>query len=198
MAIARFILFSSIPASRSHRSDFNRKIAPSELFPKSSAKSVARLEPKCQKLCAFYLENVNNKCVIKKCAHKEIHLDASYTLYFITQILTSYKNTLRNSCGEDGMVSFTWWRTLHNNIHFKYPEVGVLPYTCMCRGIGYGFGGYRFASVSIVFPLWSLDRICKLYRLKLQCVNGQLNKRQIPLKLSTKRFYRDLCFAARG
>ena len=24
-----------------------------------------------------------------------------------TQILTSYKNTSRNSCGEDGMVSFT-------------------------------------------------------------------------------------------
>ena len=122
-----------------------------------------------------------------------------------TQILTSYKNTLRNSCGEDGMVSFTrmavldgWWRTLQNNIHFKYPEMGVLPYTCMCRGIGYGFGGYRFASVSIVFLLWSLDRICKLYRLKLQFVNGQLNKKQIPLKLSTKWFYWDLCFTSCG
>ena len=107
-----------------------------------------------------------------------------------TQILTSYKNTSRNSCGEDGMVSFTrmavldgWWRTLQNNIHFKYPEVGVLPYTCMCRGIGYGFGGYRFASVSIVFPLWSVDRICKLYRLKLQCVNGQLNKKPNSAKI---------------
>ena len=103
------------------------------------------------------------------------------------------------------MVSFTrmavldgWWRTLQNNIHFKYPEVGVLPYTCMCRGIGYGFGGYHFASVSIVFPVWSLDRICKLYRLKLPCVIAQLNKKQIPLKLSARRFYRDLCFAAHG
>ena len=76
-----------------------------------------------------------------------------------------------------------WWRTLQNNIHFKYPEVGVLPYTCMCRGIGYGFGGYRFASVSIVFPLWSVDRICKLYRLKLQCVNGQLNKKPNSAKI---------------
>ena len=44
-----------------------------------------------------------------------------------TQILTSYKNTLRNLCGEDGMVNLTrmavldgWWRTLQNNIHFKY------------------------------------------------------------------------------
>ena len=78
-----------IPASRSHHSDFNRKIAPSELFPKSSAKPVARLEPKCQKLCAFYLENVNNKCVIKKCAHTEIHLDVSYTLYFIQVFFTT-------------------------------------------------------------------------------------------------------------
>ena len=70
-------------------SDFNRKIALSKLFPKSSAKPVARLEPKCQKLCAFYLENVNNKCVIKKCAHKEIHLDVFYTLYFIQVFFTT-------------------------------------------------------------------------------------------------------------
>ena len=60
-------------------SDFNRKIALSKLFPKSSAKPVA---------CS-YLENVNNKCVIKKCAHKEIHLDASYTLYFIQVFFTT-------------------------------------------------------------------------------------------------------------
>ena len=73
-----------------------------------------------------------------------------------------------------------------------------LVHTCMCRVVGYGFGAIIFASDGIVFPVWSLDGIYKLYQLKLQCLNAQLNKKQIPLKLSTKRFYRDLCFVARG
>lgn len=83
MALARFILFSSIPASRPNLISFNRKATPTELFPKFSAKPVARLEPIRQKLGAFYAKHVSNKCVIKNNTHKEIHLDASYTLYFI-------------------------------------------------------------------------------------------------------------------
>ena len=35
-------------------------------------------------MCVFYAENVNNKC-----AHKEIHHDASYTLYFIQVFFTT-------------------------------------------------------------------------------------------------------------
>ena len=113
-----------------------------------------------------------------------------------TQILTSCENALRNSCGEDGMVSPIrmavldgWWRTLQNNIHFKYPEVG-----------GRGTPMYMYMPRNRVWfwPVWSLNKIYKLYELKLQWLNVQLNKKQIPLKLSTKRFYRDLCFAARG
>ena len=82
-----------------------------------------------------------------------------------------------------------WWRTLQNNIHFKYPEVG-----------GRGTPMYMYMPRNRVWfwPVWSLNKIYKLYELKLQWLNVQLNKKQIPLKLSTKRFYRDLCFAARG
>lgn len=70
MALARFILFSSIPASRPNLISFKHQ-------------PVARLEPIRQKLGAFYAKHVSNKCVIKNNTHKEIHLDASYTLYFI-------------------------------------------------------------------------------------------------------------------
>ena len=36
-----------------------------------------------------------------------------------------------------------------------------------------------FVPVGLVFPVWSLDSVPKLYQLKLQCVNVQLNRKRI-------------------
>ena len=35
-----------------------------------------------------------------------------------------------------------------------------------------------------MFPVWSLDRVPKLYQLKLQCVNAQLNEKILSLMLN--------------
>ena len=79
------VLFSSLPSQKVDLTVITSTESNAiRIIPKSSAKPVARLEPKCQKLCAFYAENVNNKC-----AHKEIHHDASYTLYFIQVFFTT-------------------------------------------------------------------------------------------------------------
>ena len=60
-----------------------------------------------------------------------------------------------------------------------FPYMG---YMSMCHGIGLTvfevlipYKGYHFCPVCIVFPVWSLDRLYKLYQIKLQCVNDQLN-----------------------
>lgn len=46
--------------------------------------------------------------------------------------------------------------------------------------------------------MWSSDRIYILYQLKLPCVKARRNKKQIPLNISTKRFYGDLTVFCRS